>query len=129
MVRGGGRFAASLVPLVSLSWVDAQCEPRTNANSWIFDVCGLCTTACLTRTHNSLPSRTNAMNFAGCISLLVSYRTLAPQPYFFLPVIYAHESLISWPTYAHSRDEFVTVFSVVCHACFSVGSDAVDASC
>ena len=42
-------------------------------NSWIFDVGGLCTTACLTHTHNSLPSRTNAMNFACWLALLVPY--------------------------------------------------------
>ena len=50
-------------------------------------------------------------------------------PYFFLPVIYAHESLISWPTYAHSLEELVTVLSVVCQACFSVGSEAKSEKC
>jgi len=33
--------------------------------------------------------------------------------------------LISWPTYAHSLEELVTVLSVVCHACFSVLSWAI----
>ena len=50
-------------------------------------------------------------------------------PYFFLPVIYAHESLISWPTYAHSLEELVTVLSVVCQACFSVLSWAKSEKC
>ena len=44
-------------------------------------------------------------------------------------MIYAHESLISCPTYAHSLEEFVTVLSVVCHACFSVLSEAKSEKC
>ena len=40
-----------------------------------------------------------------------------------------HESLISCPTYAHSLEEFVTVLSVVCHACFSGLSEAKSEKC